>query len=132
LKAAYKEAIKKANISYNGAHLILSNIRKDCTSESLEKIVCNSCELNTSFTEINFFSFIFMVEMADVDRVKEALLDCYNKIEVVYNYSELASKPSGSTHTLLLMLFHFDYRRYLWDFDSSCETNSCSCMVTYK
>uniref|UniRef100_A0A1X7UV86 Uncharacterized protein n=1 Tax=Amphimedon queenslandica TaxID=400682 RepID=A0A1X7UV86_AMPQE len=103
LQACSSRAIKKANTSYNGAHLILSNIRKDCTSESLEKIVYNSRELNTSFTGINFFSFIVMVELADVDMVKEALSVCYNKIEVVYIYNELASKPSRSTHTLLLV-----------------------------
>ena len=38
-----------------------------------------------------------MVEMADIDRVKEALSVCYNKIEVVYIYNELASKPSRPT-----------------------------------
>ena len=54
----------------------------------------NSRELNSTFAGMSYYCFVVMLQMADIDRVKQALSICYNIIEVAYVYNESASKPS--------------------------------------
>ena len=67
----------------------------------------NSRELNSTFAGMSYYCFVVMLQMEDIDKVKQALSICYNITEVAYVYNESASKPSMLIFIYILYIYTF-------------------------